>query len=356
MKGVCFESAGCVEWIEVPDPQIEEATDAIVQVELAGMCGSDLHPFFGREMGLDSGTVMGHEFVGHVITIGSNVKQFRIGDRVYAPFTTNCGDCFYCLRGLTSRCARGQPFGWRSGGLGLHGAQSERVRVPLADGTLMRVPVGLSSESALLLGDNFSTGYFCASMANIESDGMSVVIGCGSVGLLSILSAKIHGAKQIVAIDPVARRRELAESLGARSFERVHEAIEYVRKVTDGRGADSVMELVGLPDAQRLAYEIIRPGGVMSVIGCHSSSTFAFTPTESYGKNLTYRTGRCPARYYMGLLTDQVIEKMWPIDAMITHRFEPDDCKRAYDIFAYQKQGCIKSVFEFAPVEQSKTT
>ncbi len=346
MKGVCFQRVGIVALQELPDPQIECPTDAMVRVELAGMCGSDLHPFFGRERGLDLGTVMGHEFVGTVVDIGSNVHQVAVGDRVYAPFTTNCGHCFYCIRGLTSRCSNGQPFGWRSDGVGLHGGQAEWVRVPLADATLARIPNGLSNESALLLGDNLSTAYFCAEMANLASDNLTVVIGCGTVGLLSILAARVQGAGPIVAIDRVPSRREMAAQRGAIPLA-PEEAIDYVRNMTEGRGADSVMELVGLPEAQSLAYSLIRPGGVMSVIGCHSAPNFSFTPTDAYNKNLTYRTGRCPARHYMSLLSERVAREQWAIDSLITHRFRPEECVDAYDVFANQRDGCIKAVFDF---------
>ena len=347
MKGVCFQSIGVVQWTELQDAEIESPLDAIVRVEMAGMCGSDLHPLFGREQGLDPGTAMGHEFVGTVVALGADVRSLKLGDKVYSPFSTSCGNCFFCLRGLTSRCEIGQAIGWRSNSKGLQGGQAELVRVPLADGTLVRIPDGLSAEAALLLGDNFSTGYFCAEMANIDPDGLTVVIGCGSVGLLAIMAAKILGAKQIVAFDPVDRRRAMAESLGVVALEPSSQSVDFIRTKTAGRGADSVMELVGNPSAQSLAYEVIRPGGTMSVIGCHSSPTFSFTPTDAYNKNLTYRTGRCSARHYMGLLTDRVVNEKWNIGSMITHRFEPSDCKRAYDIFANQRDGCIKGVFVF---------
>ncbi|MEQ1827930.1 MAG: alcohol dehydrogenase catalytic domain-containing protein [Pirellula sp.] len=330
----------------MPDPRIEDPRDAIIKVEMAGMCGSDLHTYFGRELGLEPGTVMGHEFVGRVIAIGSEVKTHSVGDRVYSPFSTSCGVCFYCHCGLTSRCVSGQLLGWRSDGRGLHGGQAEYVRVPLADGTLVRMPKNMSCELALLLGDNLSTGYYCAEMADIDPNGLTVVIGCGTVGLLSILSSRSIGAKQIVAIDPIAERREMASSLGAIAIG-PEEAIHWVQRNTDGRGADSILELVGLPDAQKLAFAMMRPGGTMSVIGCHSSSSFGFTPSDAYNKNMTYRTGRCPARHYMSKLSDRIAESPWPIDQLITHRFQPNDCKRAYEIFSHQKDGCIKAVFEF---------
>lgn len=347
MKGICFQNVECVDWIELADPQLEEPGDAIVQVEVAGMCGSDLHSFFGREPGLDAGTVMGHEFVGRVVEIGSDVHNIAVGDRVYAPFTTSCGECFYCQKGLTSRCVQSQLFGWRSQGKGLHGGQSELVRVPLADGTVAKVPYGLSAESALLLGDNFSTGYYCAEMAAIASAGVTVVIGCGAVGILSIIAARLLGATRIVAIDKVPHRRSMAATHGAMTAAPGPEALALVLDLTQGRGADSVMELVGLPDAQELAFQLIRPGGIMSVIGCHSSKQFSFSPVDAYDKNLTYRTGRCPARHYMDKLTQRVVDGEVTLDFMITHRFDPANCATAYDIFAHQKDGCIKAVFDF---------
>ncbi len=348
MKGVCFDEVGRVSWRELADPIVESPQDAIVQVELAGLCGSDLHPFFGREKGLDSGTVMGHEFVGRIVALGKRVVKHRIGDRVYAPFSTNCGECFYCERGLTSRCELGQLFGWRSQGNGLHGGQAEFVRVPLADGTLLQVPGGVSAESALLLGDNFSTGYFCAEMAQITPDSVVVVVGCGTVGLLATRVAIAMGARQVIALDRVEQRRNVAESLGAIVMVPGDEAIEYVKQQTSGRGADCVLELVGLSDAQKMAFQLLRPGGVLSVIGCHTAEHFAFSPSGAYDKNLTYRTGRCPARHYMDRLTEEIASGKWSIDSMITHRFRPEDCVRAYDVFAHQRDGCLKAVLEMS--------
>ena len=346
MHGICFVTPGIVEWRQLDDPCIEQPTDAIVQVEVAGLCGSDLHPFFGREVGLDAGTVMGHELVGRVVAIGSEVRSVRIGDRVHAPFSTNCGICQTCQSGLTSRCERGQLFGWRQDGIGLHGGQAERVRVPLADGTLKVVPEGLSADAALLLGDNFSTAWFCADLAQIRADGVTVVIGCGSVGLLGILAARGHGASSIVAVDLVAERRARAEALGAVALAPGPEVVAAVAAAGGRRGADSVMEFVGLPAAQRLAWEVVRPGGTIAAIGCHCAP-FAFTPSEAYDKNLTYRTGRCPARHYMETLTDLVSGDLSHVTQVITHRFAPADAVGAYDVFAHQRDGCIKAVFEF---------
>lgn len=349
MFGVCFQGVEKVAWREVEEPRLELPTDAIVEVELAGLCGSDLHPFFGREVGLDPGTVMGHEFVGRVLHTGSAIQHLRPGTRVFAPFSTNCGTCFYCQQGLTSRCQANQLFGWRSGGKGLHGGQAQRVRVPLADSTLVPLPEHLSAETGLLLGDNLSTGYFCAEMADIQPEGVTVLLGCGTVGLLALKSAKALGARKILAIDHVEERRQRAEHEGAVAMSPDGPVREWIADHTHGRGADSVMEVVGLPAAQRLAFELIRPGGTMSVIGCHTSPQFAFSPVDAYDKNLTFHTGRCPARYYMSYLAEIWDPKSTHIDELITHRFTPDNCVEAYRIFSGQRDGCIKAAFDFRP-------
>ena len=346
IKGICFDGVERVSTHELPEPQITHPTDAIVRVSLAGLCGSDLHPYFGREIGLDPGTVMGHELVGVVVATGDQVMRVQTGDRVFAPFSTNCGVCYYCRIGLTSRCESGQLFGWVQDGRGLEGCQSEFVRVPMADATLMIAPQELSDEAALLLGDNFSTGYYCAEMAAVNADGVYAVIGCGTVGQLAILAAKSLGARNLVAVDLIAERRDAAEKLGAIPCA-PDEALQLVHEMSEGRGADSVMELVGMPAAQSLAYQLIRPGGIMSVIGCHCTPGFAFSPVEAYDKNLTYRTGRCPARYYMSRLTNRVASGEFEMGSFVTHRFGIEDSIRAYDVFSKRLDGCVKAVIEF---------
>ena len=346
MKGVCFKSVGEVETLEMADPEIQQPTDAILKVTMAGLCGSDLHLFHGREVGVDQDTVMGHEVVGEVVAVGSDVNNLKVGDIAFAPFTTSCGNCYYCQSGLTARCIHGQLFGWREQDQGLHGCQSEFVRVPLADGTLKKKPDGLSDVSALLLADNFSTGFFCAEMADISPEKTCVVIGCGTVGLLSIIAAKHLGAEKLYAVDPVPDRRKEAEALGAIPLT-PENAAAVIANATDQRGADSVMELVGNPAAQQLAYQVMRPGGTMSVVGCHCTPNFAFSPIDAFDKNLTYRTGRCPARHYMDKLTDRVASGEFEIDSFVTHFFSMDDSVRAYDVFSNRKDGCVKAVFEF---------
>ena len=346
MKGICFQGVEQVKTLDLPEPEIVSERDAIIKVSMAGVCGSDLHPFFGRETGLDVGTVMGHEFVGEIVELAPGAQtNFSVGDRVAAPFSVNCGDCFYCNRGLTSRCESNQLFGWIEGGEGLNGCQAEYVRVPMADATLVKIPDAVSDEDALLLGDNFSTGYFCAELARMDMGGSCAVIGCGPVGLLAILAAKSMGAEEVFAIDLVENRLQFAETLGALPV-LPKEAPAVIDQATDGRGADAVLELVGLPLAQELAYRLIRPGGIMSVIGCHCTDGFAFSPVDAYNKNLTYKTGRCPARKYMGELTPRVASGEFKISQMVTHRFGVDEAETAYRIFSKREDGCLKAVIE----------
>lgn len=347
MQGVCFQSVEQIAPQSLPDAVIEAPHDAIVQVAMAGLCGSDMHPFFGRETGLDVGTVMGHEFVGRVVEVGSQVHNVAIGDRVCAPFTTNCGQCEFCRRGLTARCVGGQLFGWRQHGNGLHGGQAELVRVPLADGTLVPVPDGIADETALLVGDNFSTGMYCADLADVQPGRVYAVVGCGTVGLLAITAAILRGATQVFAYDPVPSRRQRATAMGAIACESPAAFADAVREASDGRGADSVMELVGKPDAQRLAYEIISPGGILATIGCHCTPHFSFSPAELYDKNLTYRSGRCPARAYMPTLMQRLQTEPIDLSWCVTHRFALSDAVAAYDTFAYQKDHCVKAVLVF---------
>ncbi|MCG8417595.1 MAG: alcohol dehydrogenase family protein [Proteobacteria bacterium] len=348
MKAITFAGHRAVEYETVADPRIEESSDVIIRVELAGVCGSDLHPYNGREQGLDRGTPMGHEFVGEVVEAGSQVTSLTRGDRVYSPFTTSCGQCFYCREGLTSRCQRGQVFGWVSRGQGLSGGQAEYVRVPLADTTALAVPADISEEKALLLGDVFSTGYFCAEMAGVSPTGTSVVIGCGPVGLFAIIAARHLGAQRVFAVDSVAERLDLARRFGATAIDFTSEdPVSIVGEATDGRGADAVMEAVGSPASQRAAIALIRPGGTISVVGVHTEEQMAFSPVTAYDYNLTYRVGRCPARAYMERLVPVVRDQLdVDITEVISHRLPLARGAEGYRMFDERRDGCTKVVLK----------
>jgi threonine dehydrogenase-like Zn-dependent dehydrogenase len=304
-----------------------------------------LHVYHCRETGLDNGTVMGHEFVGEVVEIGKDVKRFRRGDMVFSPFTTSCGVCFYCKIGLTCRCEKGSFYGWVEKGAGLQGGQAEYVRVPLADTTLLPLSNDLTAEQGLLLGDIFSTGYFCADMAGIKTKGTYVVVGCGPVGLMAIVGAKDLGAEQLYAIDIVPERLEKAKAFGAIPLNPLSiDVVEKIKSVTNGRGADAVLEVVGSPSASRLAVDLVRPGGTISTVGVHTTPQFSFSPVEAYNKNLTYKVGRCPARFYAEKLILEGIVQKYDIRSVISHRFDLSDGAAAYRVFDKKEDNCLKAV------------
>ena len=299
-----------------------QPTDAIVKITMAGICGSDLHVYHGRETGLDHGTVMGHEFVGVIEETGKEVKKFKKGAKVLSPFTTSCGECFYCRMGLTCRCEKGNLFGWVEKGHGLHGAQANYIRVPMADTTLLPLSNDLDEKKGLLLGDVFSTGYFCADNSGIKPKNVYAVIGCGPVGLMTIIAAKHLGAETLFAIDTIPERLDKAKQYGAIPLNAsVINVKEEILNNTHGRGADAVMEVVGSDQTLKLAIDLIRPGGTISSAGVHTAKHFAFSPGEAYDKNLIYKTGRCPAHYYAEKLLKEEVPQRYPIEDIITHQF-----------------------------------
>jgi threonine dehydrogenase-like Zn-dependent dehydrogenase len=277
-----------------------------------------------------------------------------------SPFTCSCGSCFYCSRGLTARCDHSQLFGWVEQGKGLHGAQAQYIRVPLAASTLVPIPDEIDDETALLLGDILSTGYFCADNAEISQyksknndknklenykfdswdrgqGPIVAVVGCGPVGLIAGAAARHLGAKTVIALDSVPERLDLAEKhYGAKTINiniknspatatvpaslnekdkdssTPHSScsntavVELIQSMTEGRGVDCVLEAVGLPAAFQLATELVRPGGVVSVAGCHSE---AVLPMQTvYNKNMTIKSGRCSARHFMDILLPLLVK------------------------------------------------
>jgi threonine dehydrogenase-like Zn-dependent dehydrogenase len=343
MKALTFRDIGLVEVATVPDAAIEAPTDAIVRVRLSAICGSDLHVYLGRERGIAPGTVMGHEFLGEVVEVGTGVTRLRPSDLVVSPFTTSCGECFYCRKGLTCRCVEGQLFGWVENGRGLEGAQAEYVRVPWADATLVKLPLDVNPEAALFLGDILATGFFCADMAEVGPEQVSVVVGCGPVGLFAVLGARDRGADRIFAVDVVPERLALAETFGATPIDaRVVDPLAIVREATEERGADAVLEVVGSPEATRLAFDLVRPGGIISAVGVHTEAAFAFSPTEAYDKNLTYRAGRCPARSYIDRLLPLVRSQKYELASIVSHRLPLSEAPCGYRLFERKLEGCTK--------------
>ena len=345
LRALTFRGLRTIRYEAVAEPTLIRDDDALVQVERAGLCGSDLHVYHGRETGIDDGTVMGHELVGRIVAAGRDARGHAVGARVVAPFSTCCGQCFYCARGLSARCRQGALFGWVEGGVGLQGAQAELVRVPHADATLFAIDEELPAELALLLADVAPTGWHVARLGRFAAGDVVVVLGCGPVGLAAIVSAFEQGAGRVFAVDAVLERLELATRFGAEGLRLGEDVGDPVRDATEGRGADAVLEGVGSAEASRLAFDLVRPGGVVAIAGVHHESTFSFSPLEAYNKNLTLSIGRCPARSLMEELLP-VLRRRSDLAAIITHRLPLSDGPRAYDMFDRKQDGCIKVMFQ----------
>ncbi len=343
MRAITFQGIGDLRVRDVPEPRIVDPRDALVRVERTAICGSDLHVFHGRERGLDLGTVMGHEFVGTVVELGPAVACLRPGDRVASPFSTSCGRCYFCTRGLTSRCVQGSLFGWIEAGRGLGGAQAEFVRVPHADTTLFRLPPDVALDEAVLLTDVLPTGFHAVEQADPSPGDLVVILGAGPVGLCALIALLARGVREGLVLDPVPERRELARRLGGNAH-----ALEgdggaaAVRRASEGRGADAVIEAVGNAAALRLAIDCLRPGGTLSAIGVHDEDSFAFSPAEAYAKNLTFRSGRAPARIYMERLLPWLASHRAEFAALLSHRLPLEEGPQGYRIFDEKREGCTK--------------
>lgn len=354
MRGLVLEAVGCVRFRDdLADPTVEAPTDAVVAVAQTGLCGSDLHPYEGREA-VRFGVVPGHEVVGRVVAVGDEVTDVAVGARVVVPFTTSCGRCGPCRRRLTARCADGALFGFGSphdaSAPPLHGGQAELVRVPWADGTLVEVPDDVDDRSAVLLTDNLPTAWCAVRRADLTPGDTMVVVGLGAVGLCAVAAARWSGAGTVLAVDPVAARRERAVRLGA-----VAAAPDEATELSgSGQAAPAVIDAAGTPTAQALAFSMVRAGGTLSVIAVQTAERFGFTPVEAYDANITVRFGRASVRAALDqLLAPAGVSPPLAGDALrslaevvIT---DPDvsltDGPAVYDRFARRTDGIVKAVF-----------
>ena len=280
MRAVVFKGPYKVAIEDRPIPKLKDPTDIIVKVEYTALCGSELHVFRGHQPS-DTGFIMGHEFTGIVSEIGDAIRTVKKGDKIVSPFTTSCGECFYCKKGFSSRCEKGLLFGSAA----LDGGQAEYVRIPYADTTVVKAPEGIKDNALVLMADIFPTGYFAASNAfstfkpDEVKDLTVIVLGGGPVGLCALVNALEYRPKHLFAVDGVESRLQLAKELGAHEvfdFRTNSEALDKrVREVTDGRGADVVIEVVGLSPALKMGFELLRPWGVISSVGVHNGEVSA---------------------------------------------------------------------------------
>lgn len=340
MKAVVFDGPYKVSLQDRPIPKIQAPTDIIVKPIYTALCGSELHVFRGHQPS-GTGFIMGHEFTGTVDSIGDAVKSVKVGDQIVCPFTVSCGACFYCEHGYTSRCKESKLFG--SGPL--DGSQAEYVRVPFADATVMKAPPGIDDKKLVLMADIWPTGWFAANNAfkDLKAEEIAestvVVIGCGPVGLCALVNAEEHKPKHLLAVDAVPSRLDQAKSLGAEpwNFKDDMDGLRSrVKELTDGRGADIVIEVVGLSPALRTGFELLRPFGFISSVGVHNAE-IPWTGNEAYNKNLRIQMGRCPVRAIFPQALEALRKKQHLLGFM-TDKFMPlDQAVEGYELFDKMK-------------------
>src|SRR6266446_5877036 len=309
MKSAVYRGEKQVEVTDVPKASISNATDALVKITLAGVCGSDLHIYEGRIPGTE-GWGMGHEFVGVVEEVGPEVRRFKKGDRVVSSFFVACGHCHYCVRGWFNQCVQRGAFGYGEFFGALGGAQAEYLTVPLADTTLEAIPDGMTDEQAIFVGDILATGFFAAERAEIKPGDTVAVIGAGPVGLMAIMCTQLFGPARVFVVDMVDSRLEIAQELGGIPINasRVH-PVEAVMDQTGGIGADSSIECVGLMSSVDTAIRIVRGGGTISMVGVPQAVSADFPFYHMWVKSLTFRSGWCNVQPYMRPLLDLIASR-----------------------------------------------
>ena len=399
MKAVVFHGLGDIRLEDVPEPKIEKPTDAIVRLTASAICGTDLHMIRGTMPGMVPGTILGHEGVGIVEEVGSSVRDMKVGDRVVVPSTICCGRCSYCTAGYQSQCDEANPNGKTAGTAffggpkttgPIQGLQAEYARVPLADPTLVKLPVGMSDDQAILLSDIFPTGYFGADAAEIKPGDSVCVFGCGPVGLFAILSARLLGAGRIFAVDTLPDRLAKARELGAETIDfNAEHPVEKLKESTGGIGVLRAIDAVGVDayrpesgpayaealamksqfkeerketeiegsgatwlgqwtpgDAPSLVLQwgvqCLAKAGTLSIIGVYPETMTRFPIGMAMMKNLTLQMGNCPHRKYIPRLVEAVAEgKADPLKVLT--EVEPlSDVIAAYKAFDSRKSGWIK--------------
>jgi threonine dehydrogenase-like Zn-dependent dehydrogenase len=397
MKAIVFRDIGDIRLEDVPEPKIEQPTDAIVQLTSSAICGTDLHMVRGTMSGMVPGTVLGHEGVGIVVETGKNVRNLKKGDRVIIPSTIACGTCSYCRAGYYSQCDNANPNGSRAGTAffggpkmtgPFHGLQAEYARIPFANIGPVKVPDDMTDDAAILLSDIFPTGYFGADIAEIEPGDVVLVYGCGPVGLFAILSAFMMDAGRVLAVDRMPSRLERARLLGAETINFDEEdPVQIVMELTSGIGADRVIDAVGIdaeppskgpaaaaakkrrkefqqqlkaaaPEAQS-GSELWKPGqapsqaldwslesiakaGTLSVIGVYPLTDHFFPWGEAMNRNLTINAGNCPHRRYLPHLIELVSSGAVDPRVVLSHEMPLDSALEAYKKFDQREEGWIK--------------
>lgn len=399
MKAVVFHGVGDIRLEDVEEPSIQEPTDAIVRLTTTAICGTDLHFIRGTEAGVEEGTILGHEGVGVVESIGDGVRNLRVGDRVVIPSTIACGVCSYCRAGYYAQCDNANPMGHRAGTAfyggpktagGFHGLQAEKARIPFAHINLVKLPDAIDDEDAILLSDIFPTGWFGADIANIHPGSTVAVFGCGPVGQFVIASAKLMGAGRVFAVDCVPSRLEMARAQGAEVIDFDHEhPVETLLSLTSDIGVDRAIDAVGVDAVQphggpaeneddvaeilrgeadeiiaqrakdwhagdapsqalRWAVDGLAKAGTLSVIGVYPPEARFFPLGLAMNKNLKVHLGNCNHRKYIPHLITLVVSGQIEPKRIITQQGPLVSAIDAYHKFDAHEEGWVKVVLETA--------
>lgn len=341
MKAVVYKGNGTICLEERPFPEIQKDTDAIVKVTVTTICSSDIHIKHGAVPKAKENIILGHEFVGEVIRIGRAVKSIRPGDRVAVNVETFCGKCYFCRHGYVNNCT--DKYGGWALGCRIDGGQAEYVRIPFADNGLTRIPDTVSDEAALFTGDLLSTGYWAAKMGDIKLSDTVAVIGAGPAGIAVMKCVGLYNPSKIIGIDIDDQRLGLLmeKKIADVTLNPLRDDVAAaVKEMTDGRGADSVLEVAGSRETFEMAWCIARPNAVVGVVAMYEEDQVLPLP-QMYGKNLTFKTGGVDAANCEDIL--RLIENgRLNTECMITHRTTLDHIMEAYDIFENKKDGVVK--------------
>ncbi len=388
MRATCWYGKGDVRVENVPDPTILNPRDCIVRITSTAICGSDIHLYDAYVPTMIPGDILGHEFMGEVVEVGSDVHRLRVGDRVVVPFTISCGRCFYCERQEYSLCENTNPnaamaealwghspcgiFGYSHLTGGYAGGQAEYARVPFADVGPIKIESDLSDEQVLFLSDILPTGWMAAENCNIQPGDTVAIWGCGPVGLMAIKSAYLLGAGRVIAIDRYPERLAKArEQCGAETIDYTQTSVlTALKEMTGGRGPDSCMDAVGMeadghgivyaydkikqtlrmqterPTALREAILACRTGGTVSVPGVYGGFADKIPLGAFVNKALTFKSGQTHVQRYLPGLLERVQRREIDASFVITHTLPLDDAPRGYRMFRDKEDACIKVVLK----------
>ena len=339
MKAYTYINKGEFALIDKPKPTIIEPTDAIVRVTLGSICSSDLHIKHGSVPRAVPGITVGHEMVGIVEELGSEVKGVSVGDRVTVNVETFCGECFYCKHGYVNNCI--SPHGGWALGCRIDGGQTEYVRVPLAEQGLNHIPDSVSDEQALFVGDVLATGFWATRISEITEEDTVLIIGAGPTGICTLLCVMLKQPKRIIVCEQSEERRNFVKQhYPDVLLTTPDECEDFVKNNSDHGGADRVLEVAGGKDTFQLAWRTARPNAIVTVVALYNEAQTLPLP-DMYGKNLTFKTGGvdgCDCKEVLQLIEEGKIDTT----PLITHRFPLSRIAEAYSLFENKEDGVIK--------------